>query len=57
MYDNQVAFYYRAAERSDNVINKLCVVGINVRTDVLDEDQVDEHYYFGFMKKLEVNQI
>jgi len=52
MYDNQVAFYYRAAERSDNVINKLCVVGINVRTDVLDEEQVDEHYYFGLYEEI-----
>ena len=52
MYDNQVAFYYRAAERSDNVINKLCVVGINQRTEVLDEDQYDEHYYFGLYEEV-----
>ena len=52
MYDNQFAFYYRAAERSDNVINKLCVVGINVRTEVLDEDQYDEHYYFGLYEEV-----
>ena len=52
MYDNQIAFYYRAAERSDNVINKLCIVGLNVRTSVVDEDQFDEHYYFGLYEEI-----
>ena len=52
MYHNQVGFYYRANTKADNVINKLCVVGINVRTDVLDEEQVDEHYYFGLYEEI-----
>ena len=48
----KLAFYYRANTKADNVINKLCVVGINVRTDVLDEEQVDEHYYFGLYEEV-----
>ena len=52
MYHNQVGFYYRANTKADNVINKLCVVGINVRTEVLDEDQFDEHYYFGLYEEV-----
>ena len=52
MYHNQVGFYYRANTKADNVINKLCVVGINVRTDVLDEDQTEEQYYFGLYEEV-----
>ena len=38
--------------KADNVINKLCVVGVNKRTEVLDEDQYDEHYYFGLYEEV-----
>ncbi len=53
MYHNQIAFYYRAAERSDNVINKLCIVGVEVQTvdEVLDP-VTDEQYYFGLYEEV-----
>ena len=52
MYHNQVGFYYRANTKADNVINKLCIVGISVRTDVLDEEQTEEQYYFGLYEEV-----
>ena len=57
MYHNQVGFYYRANTKADNVINKLSIVGISVRTDVLMKSKLKNNIILVCMKRLEVNLI
>ena len=53
MYDNQVAFYYRATSKDDNCLNKLCIVSIEVPVGPkeLSED-TEDHYYFGLYENI-----
>ena len=46
MYDQQVAFYYYSNEKDESCLNKLCVVGMDVRSD-LDPDFHETLYHFG----------
>mgnify|MGYP005816402421 CR=1 FL=1 len=53
MYDNQVAFYYRATSKDDNCLNKLCIMSVEVPVGPpeLSEDTEDE-YYFGLYENV-----
>ena len=53
MYDNQVAFYYRATSKDDNCLNKLCIMSIEVPIGPpeLSED-TEDYYYFGLYENV-----
>ena len=46
MYDQQVAFYYYSNEKDESCMNKLCVVGMNVVSD-LDPNYKETVFHFG----------
>jgi len=50
MYDNQVAFYYRATQKDEGCLNKLCVVGIKGDPD--NEFDNDDQWYFGLYENV-----
>ena len=52
MYNNKVAFYYRATDKEQNIVNQLCVVG--VETIIGPEDlsnDTEERFYFGLYEE------
>jgi len=44
MYDNHVAFYYRASDKTEGCLNKLCVIGFKGDPD--NEFDNDDKWYF-----------
>ena len=50
MYDNQIVFYYRATERDESCLNKLCVVGI--KGDVDNPFDSDDQWFFGLYENM-----
>ena len=53
MYDNQVAFYYRATSKDDNCLNKLCIVGVDVPVGPPEfSEDTEDHYYFGLYENV-----
>jgi hypothetical protein len=52
MYDNQVAFYYKANSKDDSCLNKLCVVSVDMTTDLgdrvfRDKKNIETQYFLG----------
>jgi hypothetical protein len=53
MYDNQVAFYYRATSKDDNCLNKLSIVAIEVAAGPVEfTDMKTDEYYFGLYESV-----
>jgi len=53
MYDNQVAFYYRATSKDDNCLNKLSIVAIEVAGGPVEfTDMKTDEYYFGLYESV-----
>ena len=53
MYDNQVAFYYRATSKDDNCLNKLSIVTIEVAGGPVEfTDMKIDEYYFGLYESV-----
>jgi len=53
MYDNKVAFYYRAADRDADCLNELCIVGIEEPLGPPElTDATEERYYFGLYEEI-----
>ena len=51
MYNNKIAFYYRGAQKEQNILNQLCIVGINVEASFFEDDDYEVHYYFGLYEE------
>ena len=48
MYDNKIAFYYRAENKENNILNQLCVVGVEVPVGPVEfTNDTETRYYFG----------
>jgi hypothetical protein len=53
MYDNKVAFYYRAADRDADCLNELCIVGVEEPLGPPElTDATEERYYFGLYEEV-----
>ena len=51
MYNNKIAFYYRGTEKEQNILNQLCVVGVEVPIGPKEfTDDVEDRFYFGLYK-------
>jgi len=52
MYNNKIAFYYRAAEKEQNILNQLCVVGVEALAGPEEfTDATEERFYFGLYEE------
>jgi hypothetical protein len=52
MYDNKIVFYYRAENKEQNILNQLCVVGVDVEVgDPLSPD-TETRYFFGLYEEM-----
>ena len=52
MYNNKVAFYYRASDKEQNVLNQLCVVGVEALAGPEEfTDATEERFYFGLYQE------
>ena len=53
MYDNKIAFYYRAENKENNILNQLCVVGVEapIGPPELTND-TETRYYFGLYEEV-----
>ena len=52
MYNNKIAFYYRAAEKEQNILNQLCVVGLTAISSAMDfSNDTEERFYFGLYQE------
>ena len=52
MYNNKVAFYYRASDKEQNVLNQLCVVGVEALAGPEEfTDATEERFYFGLYEE------
>jgi len=53
MYDNQVAFYYRATSKDDNCLNKLCIMSVEVPVGPQEmSDDTEDWFYFGLYENV-----
>ena len=52
MYDNKIAFYYRAENKEQNILNQLCVVGVEVQASPFGLDDTETRYYFGLYEEV-----
>ena len=53
MYDNKIAFYYRAEDKENNILNQLCVVGVDVPVGPVDfTNDTETRYYFGLYEEV-----
>ena len=53
MYDNKVAFYYRAADRDADCLNELCIVGVEEPLGPPElTEATEERYYFGLYEEV-----
>ena len=52
MYDNKIAFYYRAENKENNILNQLCVVGVEVPVGPVEfTNDTETRYYFGLYEE------
>ena len=52
MYNNKVAFYYRASGKEQNILNQLCVVGAEALAGPEEfTDATEERFYFGLYQE------
>ena len=53
MFHNQVAFYYYKKNNDEAALNKLCIVGREVHTNIdVDPDYTETQYYFGVYENI-----
>ena len=53
MYDNKIAFYYRAENKEDNILNQLCVVGVEAPVGPAEfTNDTETRYYFGLYEEV-----
>jgi len=53
MYDNKIAFYYRAENKENNILNQLCVVGVDVPVGPVEfTNDTETRYYFGLYEEV-----
>ena len=52
MYDNKIAFYYRAENKENNILNQLCVVGVEVAFGPKEMNETQTEYYFGLYEEI-----
>ena len=53
MYDNKIAFYYRAENKENNILNQLCVVGVEVPVGPVEfTNDTETKYYFGLYEEV-----
>jgi hypothetical protein len=52
MYDNKIAFYYRAENKENNILNQLCVVGVEMPASPFGDDDTETRYYFGLYEEV-----
>jgi len=53
MYDNKIAFYYRAENKENNILNQLCVVGVEVPVGPVEfTNDTETRYYFGLYEEV-----
>jgi len=52
MYDNKIAFYYRAEDKEQNILNQLCVVGVDVQIGDDFTYDTETRYYFGLYEEV-----
>jgi len=53
MYDNKIAFYYRAENKENNILNQLCVVGVEVPVGPVEfSNDTETRYYFGLYEEV-----
>lgn len=53
MYDNKIAFYYRAEDKENNILNQLCVVGVEVPVGPVEfTNDTETRYYFGLYEEV-----
>lgn len=52
MYDNKIAFYYRAENKAQNILNQLCVVGVDVQIGDDFTYDTETRYYFGLYEEV-----
>jgi len=52
MYNNKIAFYYRGTEKEQNILNQLCVVGLEALAGPEEfTDATEERFYFGLYEE------
>jgi len=51
MYDNKIAFYYRAENKAQNILNQLCVVGVDVQIGDDFTYDTETRYFFGLYEE------
>jgi len=52
MYDNKIAFYYRAENKENNILNQLCVVGVEEPFGPPELEETETRYYFGLYEEI-----
>ena len=52
MYDNKIAFYYRAENKAQNILNQLCVVGVDVQIGDDFTYDTETRYFFGLYEEV-----
>jgi hypothetical protein len=52
MYDNKIAFYYRAENKAQNILNQLCIVGVDVQIGDDFTYDTETRYYFGLYEEV-----
>ena len=52
MYDNKIAFYYRAENKENNILNQLCVVGVEEPIGPKEMEETETRYYFGLYEEI-----
>jgi len=52
MYDNKIAFYYRSENKAQNILNQLCVVGVDVQIGDDFTYDTETRYYFGLYEEV-----